>query len=35
MHVARPAARHAQIRAPSGALLLIRSEIPPPSFRVV
>jgi anti-sigma factor ChrR (cupin superfamily) len=34
-HVARLAARHAQIRAPGGALLLIRSEIPPQSFRSV
>jgi quercetin dioxygenase-like cupin family protein len=34
MHVARPGAVHAPIRAPQGALLMIRSEMPPPSFRI-
>jgi anti-sigma factor ChrR (cupin superfamily) len=34
MHVARPGAVHAPIRAPRGALLMIRSEMPPPSFRI-
>jgi anti-sigma factor ChrR (cupin superfamily) len=29
MHVARPGALHAPIHAPHGALLLIRSEVPP------
>jgi anti-sigma factor ChrR (cupin superfamily) len=34
MHVARPGATHAPIRAPTGALLLIRSEMPPQGFRI-
>jgi quercetin dioxygenase-like cupin family protein len=34
MHVARPGVVHAPIRAPHGALLLIRSESPPRSFRI-
>lgn len=34
MHVARPGAAHAQIRAPKGALLMIRSATPPPNFRI-
>ena len=34
MHVARPGAVHAPIRAPRGALLMIRSEMPPPTFRI-
>ena len=34
MHVARPGAVHAPILAPGGALLLIRSERPPRSFRI-
>ncbi len=34
MHVANPGARHPPITAPHGALLLIRSEIPPQSFRI-
>jgi anti-sigma factor ChrR (cupin superfamily) len=34
MHVAGAGAVHAPIRAPHGALLLIRSERPPRSFRI-
>jgi len=34
MHVARPGAVHEPIRAPHGALLLIRSEMPPQHFRI-
>jgi quercetin dioxygenase-like cupin family protein len=34
MHVARPGVVHAAIRAPHGALLMIRSEMPPSSFRI-
>jgi anti-sigma factor ChrR (cupin superfamily) len=34
MHVAKPGARHPPITAPRGALLLIRSELPPPQFRI-
>jgi quercetin dioxygenase-like cupin family protein len=34
MHVARAGAVHAPIRAPHGALLLIRSEVPPQHFRI-
>lgn len=34
MHVARPGAVHAPIRAPRGALLLIRSEMPPRDFKI-
>jgi anti-sigma factor ChrR (cupin superfamily) len=34
MHVARPGAVHAPIRSPRGALLMIRSEMPPQSFRI-
>jgi anti-sigma factor ChrR (cupin superfamily) len=34
MHVARPGAVHAPIRAPRGALLMIRSEMPPRGFRI-
>jgi anti-sigma factor ChrR (cupin superfamily) len=34
MHVARPGVVHAPIRAPRGALLMIRSEMPPSSFRI-
>lgn len=34
MHVARPGVVHAPIRAPKGALLMIRSEMPPASFRI-
>ena len=34
MHVARPGVIHAPIRAPHGAVLMIRSEMPPSSFRI-
>ena len=34
MHVARPGAQHAPIRAPHGALLMIRSEMPPQHFKI-
>jgi anti-sigma factor ChrR (cupin superfamily) len=34
MHVARPGARHEPIRAPHGALLMIRSEMPPQHFKI-
>jgi quercetin dioxygenase-like cupin family protein len=34
MHVASPGAVHAPIRSTAGALLLIRSEIPPQHFRI-
>ncbi len=34
MHVARPGVVHAAITAPHGALLMIRSEMPPSSFRI-
>jgi quercetin dioxygenase-like cupin family protein len=34
MHVAQPGVVHAPIHAPHGALLMIRSEIPPPNFRI-
>jgi anti-sigma factor ChrR (cupin superfamily) len=34
MHVAHPGVKHAPIRAPHGALLMIRSERPPASFRI-
>lgn len=34
MHVAHPGAVHAPIRSPAGALLMIRSEIPPQNFRI-
>jgi len=34
MHVAKPGAVHPPIRAPDGALLLIRSEMPPPNFKI-
>jgi anti-sigma factor ChrR (cupin superfamily) len=34
MHVARPGSVHAPIRAPRGALLMIRSEMPPQNFRI-
>jgi anti-sigma factor ChrR (cupin superfamily) len=34
MHVAHPGVVHAPIRAPHGALLMIRSEMPPASFRI-
>jgi anti-sigma factor ChrR (cupin superfamily) len=34
MHVARPGVVHVPIRAPQGALLMIRSEMPPSSFRI-
>jgi len=34
MHVARPGAVHAPIRAPRGALLMIRSEMPPQHFKI-
>jgi anti-sigma factor ChrR (cupin superfamily) len=34
MHVARPGAVHAPIRAPHGALLMIRSEMPPQHFKI-
>jgi anti-sigma factor ChrR (cupin superfamily) len=34
MHVARPGAIHEPIRAPHGALLLIRSEMPPQHFKI-
>lgn len=34
MHVARPGAVHAPIRAPHGALLIIRSEMPPQHFKI-
>ncbi len=34
MHVARPGAVHSPIRAPGGALLLIRSEMPPQNFKM-
>ena len=33
MHIARPGARHPPIIAPRGALLCVRSEIPPAHFR--
>jgi anti-sigma factor ChrR (cupin superfamily) len=34
MHVARPGVKHEPIHAPLGALLMIRSEMPPRSFRI-
>ena len=34
MHVALPGAVHAPILAPHGALLMIRSEMPPRSFKI-
>ena len=34
MHIAEPGARHPPIFAPRGALLCIRSEIPPEHFRI-
>jgi len=34
MHVARPGVVHEPIHAPRGALLMIRSEMPPQSFRI-
>jgi anti-sigma factor ChrR (cupin superfamily) len=34
MHVARPGAVHEPIRAPRGALLMIRSEMPPQHFKI-
>jgi quercetin dioxygenase-like cupin family protein len=34
MHVAQAGAAHAPIHAPMGALLMIRSEMPPRSFRI-
>jgi quercetin dioxygenase-like cupin family protein len=34
MHVARAGAVHAAIHAPGGALLMIRSEMPPRGFRI-
>jgi len=34
MHVARPGAVHEPIRAPHGALLMIRSEMPPQHFKI-
>jgi quercetin dioxygenase-like cupin family protein len=34
MHIALPGARHPPILAPTGALLCIRSEIPPANFRI-
>jgi len=34
MHVARPGVVHAPIHSPNGALLMIRSEMPPRSFRI-
>jgi len=34
MHVARPGAVHEPIRAPHGALLMIRSEMPPRHFKI-
>jgi anti-sigma factor ChrR (cupin superfamily) len=34
MHVARPGVEHEPIRAPNGALLMIRSEMPPRGFRI-
>jgi anti-sigma factor ChrR (cupin superfamily) len=34
MHVARPGVVHAPIHSPGGALLMIRSEMPPSSFRI-
>jgi anti-sigma factor ChrR (cupin superfamily) len=34
MHVARPGAKHPPIHAPRGALLMIRSEMPPQNFRI-
>ena len=34
MHVARAGAVHAPIHAPNGALLMIRSEMPPQGFRI-
>jgi anti-sigma factor ChrR (cupin superfamily) len=34
MHIARPGAVHVPITTPSGALLMIRSEIPPQTFRI-
>lgn len=35
MHIAAPGARHGEIRTVSGALLMIRSEIPPAHFKMV
>lgn len=34
MHIARPGVAHAPIHAPRGALLMIRSEMPPRGFRI-
>ena len=34
MHIAMPGAKHPPILAPHGALLCIRSEIPPQHFRI-
>ena len=34
MHIALPGAKHPPILAPRGALLCIRSEIPPENFRI-
>ena len=34
MHIATPGVVHAPIRSPHGALLMIRSEMPPRSFRI-
>jgi anti-sigma factor ChrR (cupin superfamily) len=34
MHVARPGVVHPPIHAPRGALLMIRSELPPQNFRI-
>jgi anti-sigma factor ChrR (cupin superfamily) len=34
MHIARPGVEHEPIRAPRGALLMIRSEMPPRGFRI-
>jgi len=34
MHVARPGVVHAPITAPHGALLMIRSEVPPRTFKI-
>jgi quercetin dioxygenase-like cupin family protein len=34
MHVAEPGAVHPPIHAPQGALLMIRSEMPPRNFRI-
>ncbi len=34
MHIAMPGAEHPPIIAPHGALLCIRSEIPPPHFQI-